>query len=568
MKAKNIIKSGVLAIAGISMLASCANLDLQPLTEPSTGTWNSSEEEVRLSLNDMYRQYPYEDLENTWNLDRRTDDWAQREQMYDVTGATLTSTSGIFVNVWLKSYKAINRCNAILISLEKFKTKSADLLRAEARMFRAMFYARLVVLFGDVPFYTNSITLDEARNMTRTPKAEIMQKVYEDFDAAIAALPIDNEVDGIWRVNKGTALALKARYALYNNEWAKARDAAKACIDLGVYKLAPDYGALFRSKDYSNGESIFIIGRSIELGQADAVKNFMCRTAGGAAVAQPSWDLLAAYECTDGKPIDESPLFDPKNPYNNRDPRCNEVFVAPGTIVYGTEYDPDPDATKVMVNGVSVTNKDNKTSKNPWASFASTCLRKGAQDDWTTNGFFNDNPIIIIRYADILLMYAEAKIELNEIDQSVVDAINDVRARAYHAKRADVGSYPAITASNQEEMRLKLRKERRYEFPWEGRRFYDLLRWDWLKYALSHDYYGHLAGADMPKYKKAGKYYWPGTPQIDEMGFADFEPFYKAGDIARYGLRVFDPRIRIYNFPIPADEVTISNGKIINNEGW
>lgn len=125
-----------------------------------------------------------------------------------------------------------------------------------------------------------------------------------------------------------------------------------------------------------------------------------------------------------------------------------------------------------------------------YAAPTGTCLRKGAQDEWRTGKNVSENPTIIIRYADVLLMYAEAKIELGELDASMLNAINDVRARAYKTTRDNTAAYPALALSDQNTMRLAVRKERRVEFAWEGRRFFDLLRWDgWMEKAFSHDYY-------------------------------------------------------------------------------
>lgn len=565
MNYRNITLRGALALVIFGMSA-CADLDLNPLTEPSSETWNSSLDEVRISLNDLYRSYPYS-LEINWFTDRRTDDFAQRTTMYDIPAGTLSSTTSWISSTWNYTYKAISRCNRIIESLDRIGSNAdeAQRLRAEAHFFRAYFYGRLITLWGDVPFYTSSITIEEARKMGRTSKAQIKDFIYTDYDFAINTLPENNVVSGIWRVNKGAALALKARLALTMEDWEIARDAAKACIDLNVYDLAPDYGALFREKTMDNGEFIFAIANSAELGQSTAINTFMLRTAGGTAAAQPSWDLLAAYECTDGKPIDESPLFDPHNPYLNRDPRCCETFVAPGTIVYGTQFNPDPNVTTVLRDGVSITNKDCKPN-DQYAAYCSTCLRKGSQDSWRTGDMVNDNPTVIIRYADVLLMYAEAKVELGELDASMLNAINDVRARAYKTTRDNTAGYPALSMGNQHSMRLAIRRERRVEFAWEGRRFFDLLRWGWLEKAFSHDYYGHLNATGLKTMANQGKYYWSMTPEIDEEGFADFKPMFDAGDIARYGIRVYDNRLPL--LPLPFDEVDTSNGMIQNNPGW
>jgi hypothetical protein len=347
--------------------------------------------------------------------------------------------------------------------------------------------------------------------------------------------------------------------------YTKTAEAAKECMDLGVYSLYEDYGELFRQKGMTC-ETIFALARSYELGEYQNIKSWVPRTAGGTANAQPSWDLLAAYECTDGLTIDKSPLFNPKNPFENRDPRCTEMFVEPGTTIYGIVYNPSPTAKTVLNTntGAYVKNKDCK-SVDQYASYNSCCLRKGSQSTWNTT-LANDNPTIIIRYADVLLMYAEAKIELNQIDQSVLDAINDVRARAYKCKRSETSKYPAITTTNQDELRTVLRRERRVELAWECLRFYDLIRWRWLDKAFSHDGYGHLTAAGLTKQEAAGNFFWPAAPPIDEYGMADFSGWYEQGLIGRYTQRVYDDRL--YLWPIPYEEVDISNGKIEQNPGW
>ncbi len=166
---------------------------------------------------------------------------------------------------------------------------------------------------------------------------------------------------------------------------------------------------------------------------------------------------------------------------------------------------------------MEVDNKDNKTSKNPYAAFNGCCLRKGAQEEWKV-GQYNENPLIIIRYADVLLMYAKSLIELDRIDDSVLNAINDVRARAYGVKRDDTGSYPAVTTKDQTELRRVLRRERRVEFAWEGRRFFDLKRWGWLEKAYSHHYYGLLNAQNIETWRTAtGSGHTPTSTRTDSL---------------------------------------------------
>lgn len=561
-----------LAMLSILLVASCADLDLNPPSSASSGNWYSDIDEITISINDFYREYLYE-LELAWWTDRRTDDWAQREEIYEFVAGNVTSEWSASETFWQNSYKGISRVNRVLEAIDNLQKNgnSSDVvltqLKAEALFFRAFFYSRLINTFGDVPFYTTSVDLEDAWRMGRTDVQTILEQIYNDFDYAIANLPVENSSLGYKRVDRGAAMALKARTALYQEDWQTAEEAAKACMDLGVYSLYPDYGEYFMSKNYEC-ETIFMIPRSIELGHSSAVKNFMPRTGGGNAVAQPSWELLAAYTCTDGLPIDESPLFDPHKPFKNRDPRCTYTIVEHGTVLNGYVFEPHPDSTTVMNYnaGKKVNNKDARNSKNPYCAYNCMQLRKGVCSEWTEL-LKNEMPIIIMRYADVLLMYAEAKIEQNEIDQSVLNTINDVRARAYKVGREQVDSYPAVRTTDQTELRRILRLERRMEFAWEGRRFWDLKRWRWFEKAFACDYYGCLTASDLKKKIVDQKlWFWPETPVIDEDGFADFKPMADKGMIQMYVDRNFDPKT--YLWPIPNEDILISDGALTQNPGY
>lgn len=561
-----------LAMLSVLLVTSCADLDLNPPSSASSGNWYSDIDEITISINDFYREYLYT-LELDWWTDRRTDDWAQREEIYEFVAGNVTSEWSASETFWQNSYKGISRVNRVLEAIDNLQKNgnSSDVvltqLKAEALFFRAFFYSRLINTFGDVPFYTTSVDLEDAWRMGRTDVQTILKQIYNDFDYAIANLPVENSSLGYKRVERGAAMALKARTALYQEDWQTAEEAAKACMDLGVYSLYPDYGEYFMSKNYEC-ETIFMIPRSIELGHSSAVKNFMPRTGGGNAVAQPSWELLAAYTCTDGLPVDESPLFDPHKPFENRDPRCTYTIVEHGTVLNGYVFEPHPDSTTVMNYNVGkkVNNKDARNSKNPYCAYNCMQLRKGVCPEWTEL-LKNEMPIIIMRYADVLLMYAEAKIEQNEIDQSVLNTINDVRARAYKVGREQIDSYPAVSTTDQTGLRRILRLERRMEFAWEGRRFWDLKRWRWFEKAFACDYYGCLTASDLKKKIVDQKlWFWPETPVIDEDGFADFKPMADKGLIQMYVDRNFDPKT--YLWPIPNEDILISDGALTQNPGY
>jgi hypothetical protein len=162
-------------------------------------------------------------------------------------------------------------------------------------------------------------------------------------------------------------------------------------------------------------------------------------------------------------------------------------------------------------------------------------------------------------------MYAEAKIELNEIDQSVPDAINAVRARAYGVS-ATATTYPAVKTGTQAVLRKTLRTERRMEFALEGIRYMDLIRWKLAEKALNKLNYGLLDPADLrTKVVKPGLWFFPQVPQIDDDGVADFTPMFNAGLIKQLTIRKFDAT-RQYPWPIPSKEVLTSG--LVQNPGY
>lgn len=548
-------------------MLSCAKLDLIPPSEGSNENWYSDLTEIEMSLNDLYRTYVW-NLEENYTTDRWTDDWAQRLVVYEFAAGAVTSEWAESEETWLNTYKGISRANRVIESLDRVAEtlpgETVDRLRAEAMFFRANFYGRLITLYGDVPFYKETITIEEAFELGRHDADEVLTEVYADFDYAIEHLPIENNSSDVTRVNKGAALAMKARVALWQSDWEIVKNETQKLMEMELYSLHPDYEEYFKSKKIES-ETIFSIPRSRDLNIVWSSKNFMPRTAGGNAVAQPSWELLSIYPCTDGLLIDESPLFDPQHPFENRDPRLAATIVEFGSEFLGFVYDPDPRAVKVLnVNtGQMVENKDTK-GYTQHAAYNGLQLRKYADLNWIA--YQADNPIIIMRYADVLLMYAESKIELGEIDQSVYDAINEVRARAYKTDKADVAGYPAATVADQEELRKVIRIERRIEFPWEHRRFWDLHRWHEFEKALARPYYGLLPITEMKaKLIETDLWFWPITPQIDEDGYPNLDELYQKGYIAKLGDRDFNAKQ--YLWPIPNKEILI-NDNLEQNPGY
>lgn len=566
-------------LAGLSLaLVSCESMDLVPKSQGNTASWYTNETELALAANEFYIlgywQEPLNSSEQwcdntTYRLQNRNPgskgtilDGTMNGQQYEVYA------------LWEQSYKLIARANTMLENIHKAEGNVAqsviDRYTGEACFARACKYADLIFFYGDVPYLERTETITEAEQKGRRPKEELIPLVYADFDKAIEGLPVSYGQSAPIHFTKGAAMAMKARFALYMGDYEMAEKAAKACMDLGVYSLEPDYAKLFKQSTKVNPEKVFVLPRSIEndvVLDSWIVKNGLPRNAGGYGSYNPSWDLLASYLCTDGLPIDESPLFDPRNPFKNRDPRCSMTIVAFNTEHCGFEYDPSPAAKTIMNYTTGKTQPNQDTRKvNQYASYTGLLWKKGIDASWLENGLKVEQDYIIMRYADVLLMYAEAMIEQNKIDDSVLKAINMVRARAYGVDVSETSAYPAVKMGSQEELRKTVRIERRMEFAMENSRLQDLMRWKLASKALNGYNYIMLQPDDLLKnVVEKGLWFWGMTPQIDENGLADFSALFNAGYCTTGAKRSFPDRE--YLWPIPTHDMELCPN-LTNNPGY
>lgn len=540
------------------LLTGCSKLDLNPLSQGSSETWYSTETEFQMAVTDLFRLVFWEKDNDLWS-----DDLSFRGEVNIMNAGTLNSETGDVGTRWANNYKTIARAIRILDNLDKVRETlpkaKLDQYEANARFARAAKYADLIAHWGDVPLYETDLSLEQAYQTSRSSKAEVLKLIYADFDFAASTLPTAYTGTETRYATKGAAYALKARIALYMGDYAIARDAAKACMDLKVYSLNPDFRSQFLSSSKKSPETIFSMPRSVELGVAETdTKYYISRLAGGFGSRNPTYGLFSAFLCADGKPIDESPLYNPKQPFKNRDPRFLETFVEHSTPWLGFYFQPHPDSLNVLnvKTGKMVKNNDNRAN-NVNAPFNGLLMKKGINEDYSDD-FLADPDVVIARYADVLLMYAEAKIELDEIDASVLNALNLIKARAYKVGVAEVSKYPAITLQGQSRMRSILRFERRMETAFEGLRYMDLIRWRLAEKVFNTPEYGMLDVAALrTKVVNAGLWFFPGVPNVDENGLSDFSSIANAGLIRLFAIRSFQAN-KHYLWPIPSKDVLIN----------
>ncbi len=591
----------ILYSAALLSLTACVELDLNPLSEGSSENWYSSQAEIEMSVNDFYRTdfFPIDDM--MWG-----DDLTARNSTSSVQNGTETAESSWIATRWQNYYRGIARALRLLNNMDRARSLGVsenDIRQYEGEAYFYMGYAYGMLAFhwGDAILDKTGMTLDEAYSATRSPKAEVLAYSYECFDKAAERLPV--KYSGLQHATKGAAYAFKARVALYNGDFASAAEAAKNCMDLGIYKLHDNYRDLFTAS--SSDEWIFFFRGDVALKKyywagAD-VANCISRLSGGwGGQKAPSYELICAYPCTDGKPIDESPLYNPKDVFENRDPRM-AMTIVPFASAYtksvldgtynpkdyawlGYEYSPDPTRTTVMrmSDESQVGNNDSK-ARAEHASYNGFLFKKYIDESFLENGL-TGAPITypMMRYGDVLLMYAEAMIEQDKCTQEVLDlTINKIRERAYNGTGM---AYPRVTVGSQQELRTILRTERFIELAWEGHRYADLIRWriagkvyNRPSYYLRRAWSGSTTwDGDENKvsaeYKqlienwKQGNYPLGGIPPIDEDGIADLSGMVEKGYIVVASERKFDEQ-RDYLWPVPASDLLI-NDKLTQNPNW
>lgn len=550
------LKTGIVALA--MSVFSCNTLDLNPLSESATGNFYSNQTELEMAINELYRAAFYDNDDELFS-----DNLTDRSGGNPIIQGTINADWGAANTLWTNSYRAIGRANAYMANKERARDNVAEdvftRLEAEARLIRAYQYARLTTHFGDIPFLANEVPLNQAYAMTRTPQDQIIAFVFEELDWAAENLPARYESGALQRFTKGAALALKARTALYMQRWEEARAASMAVMELagqGIYALDPDYRQLFlRTAEATSKEIIMSSIRSQEFGVTNGgsaiTGRTLTRNAGGTHSYLPTWELMDSYECIDGFPIDESPLYDPQDPFANRDPRLAQTLVPHGTPWLGFSYQPHPDSLTVWSYSESrmVSNQDSR-SVNVFASYTGLARKKGIDMDWVTQRV-DANDVILIRYAEVLLTYAEAKIELDEVDASVLNAINQVRARAYGVEADQTSAYPAVYTTDQQALRTIIKRERRVELAFEGLRYMDLIRWRIAEKALTRP----ILGIPDPQDQDRAKWPFPGVPAIDADGIPDYSAI--ISDAKILANRNFD-KDKQYLWPIPATELIVN----------
>lgn len=523
MKNKFVIISSLLAV----LFCSCEKgfLDRYPTDQYSDASLWTSAADADAALNGVYSKWENGNYAEGWliRIDCASDNavcpysW----EPYGMLGNQLLLTPGnTGANKW--DFNTIQKSNWFLANVDK-TTMDENLkkrMKAEARFLRAYKYFIMSQLYGDVQLVTTNVTTDEANSIPRTSKDEVLKFVLDELTAAAADLPESYSGSDVGRITSGAAWALKARAELFNQKY---EDCVASCNNvLGKYFLFNSYAGLFRIQNEHNSEIILDVEYLENSLPLWGLGTLPPGSSGGWYIVGPTQSLVDTYEMSNGKTIDDpSSGYDPNDPYKNRDPRLSATIIVPGSLYDGKYFDPvDPSSVDYYL-GYAYTGYSIRKYIADLSDY---------KDKWNTG--LN---IPVIRYAEVLLTYAEAKIELKQIDNSVYDAIDQVRLRA---------GLPAVDRTvynSQTKMRELVRRERRVELAMEGLRWYDIQRWKIGDQAMSGPVLGARIGTVDPN---TGKYTLTGPNIVVEQ-------------------RTF----KSYLWPIPQSEIDI-NKTLTQNFGY
>ncbi|MEO3405660.1 RagB/SusD family nutrient uptake outer membrane protein [Mucilaginibacter sp. CAU 1740] len=509
-------------------LSSCRKnlLDSLPNDRVSANIFWKTENDALLADNALYT-----DLDGvsifTWDA---LSDIAHTNQNFDTQAFIELGTYDIanakIYNEWSAAYTGIQATNYFLENIDKVSSTNTTLInrfKGEAKVLRAYQYIKLAGFFGDVPLITKTLTIAEGQQVTRTPVSQVWDFVDKELSDAAALLPATYGAADKGRVTSGAAWALKARADLWARRYQLVVDAAN---QVKGYTLYSSYQNLFKYAAENNSEVILdkqFLKDTYSNGVFALLAPYSQKNAQSYYV--PTKSLVDAYETADGKNINDAGSgFDPYHPYDNRDPRLRfSVFVDGDALPSGIAFKPAPNSGTADAIGSTYI-----------ASTTGYNIKKYINTEDYANPSNSGINIILLRYAEVLLTLAEAKIELNQIDQSVYDAINTVRNG-----RSDVKLPNIATGLTQEQLRQIVRHERTVELAFEGLHLFDIRRWKTAETVMTGPVYGIT--------------YSDATNKLVTVQVVSFN-------------RVFD-KSRHYLWPIPQKETNL-NPNLKQNPNW
>ncbi len=487
-------------------------LDLTNPNGPDESNFWQSGEDALLGVNAIYGNNYRNGLYPRWfglHYDARSDDgWGSSgwDQIFTASNFLTTNYDAEPINrTWAHLYRGIYRCNQVLANVPAIQMDEALKNRylAEAKFWRATYNFNLVVLWGNVPLILKpSLPTDLP---TQATPEEVYAQVESDLNEAVNSLPASYEASNVGRVTKGAAYAMLGKVYMQQRKWDLAKTALQWLVEgsgAGIYNLVSNYGDNFSPNTENNVESVLEINFKAQQSvtdEDDPNSNVGNQREPFFAPSPPGFNDLEMHRWVVYEFMKENTTA------GSRDPRLAETAIFDSTDVRGPYYS--------IFWGRSFASLLSPADKRVW-------YRKYTNDRTSTGiTFEGEKNFRVIRYADVLLMYAECLNELNQTSQAY-PYVDRVRQRAGLAKLSDI--QPGMS---QADFRKQIEHERITELTGEDTRWFDLARWG----------------------------YFDDAAKIAEMSARDFE------------FENFVPAKKYY--PIPQSEIDI-NPNLVQNPGW
>ena len=533
----------IIIFAVATLLGSCQGdlLDTTPYDEIGSGNMWKSENLVDLGVNGVYNALRYSFVgQERWMLDQDAFVGMDRDRTSWILGSStfksgvITSGDRLFTTYWQQHYEGIHRANDVLASLGgniPVSNEKAARLIAEVKFLRAYFYFNLNQAFKGVPIYLEPVPAEQV-NRARESEANVWQVIIDDLSDCIAEpefpnmYPARDANNG--RATKVAAYALRGKAYLYMKEYKKAETDLKKVGELGSSLFMGEYADLFKESNEDHPEMIFSVENIALPGLGSRTQKYV----GTRIMFGSNWnnylphpDFVESYENADGSPFnwnDYLPGYSAMTPTERkvfflRDGlSSNQITSFEGQGVNMTLYLPTGNEARILAafqnrdprlkatiitpystfNGANGTSEFTYTLRWPYVGYDRAEPFDIKTDTnskfyylwrkWVYEGTSIENreyaptDMPLIRYADVLLMLAEA---INEqgFDQEAVDIVNQVRQRAGAALLQNVNASLPTYVNGQANLRERIQNERRWELPLEGINLFDEMRWETWK---------------------------------------------------------------------------------------
>ena len=557
----------LLSVAAMVSISSCNDdfLDRMPKDEMTDDNFWQTEEHLVQVANTFTAALQGKYWLNITEIMADSAPWAVTTAFRTIGAGNFTTETSQINSLWVTAYTGIGRVNYFLNNYhraESVKEEVRERYAAEAYFYRAYNYWVLTSYFGDVPYITTELSVESPDVYRgRDPRKTVIENVTKDLEDHYKNLPeyIPAASAEFGRVSQCAALALLSRIYLYNGMYEEAADAAERAMANSYHALYStgnpdeDYVNLFNytgraSRNASNKETLLAFVYNYDLGEAARQSHNLsreCWVPGDYARFVPTNSMIEAYLTKDGQIWDPSTVDTYEDVFKDRDPRMVQSILAPNTPWEGGKSGDLLSTDDKIYTYPLLTN--NKTAAMTYSGYY---MRKYVEPSTVKYVGHDDNDLVMLRYAEVLLNYAEAKEMLGQLTQADLDkTINLLRDRVGMV-HMELSNLPAGS-----DIRTEIQRERRIELFFEGHRYFDIIRWK----------QGHILGEDLLGVNKR----W-----LDQSRLAvdlDKDLTWKTKDGQQYLLietgRTFNPD-KHYLLPIPFKQMQLNPNLAPQNPGW